>query len=154
MYTVHEWGRGFYRLVGTYYTNWTILAFSSLHLGYLHPCFTKSVYLMLTTTSVAGLYITYVYPRKIVLKRIFPIDIVLQGWVLQGGDILTHQLPLMYFLASSPQSAFEKGTGSRIPYLLVTAFWFLGNDPREQYHVRSKDIGIIFLVTFVVFALS
>jgi hypothetical protein len=149
MNAIQEWGRGFYRLLGTYYTNWTLVAFSSLQLGYLHPCFTKSVYLMLTTTSVAGLYITYVYPRKIVLKNKFPVDIVLEGWLLQGGDFLTHQLPLIYFVSST-----SAGEGSRIPYLIVTAFWFLGNDPREQYHVRSKDVGIIFVVVLLVFGFS
>lgn len=153
MGTVTAWGQGFYRLLGTYYTNWTLLAFLLLYTGYLHPCATLTVYQMLVTSATGGFYIAHIYPRKMVLENIFPIDMTLEGPLLQAGDFLAHQLPLFYFLLETNSTWDQPTFTSQLPYVCVTAFWFLGNDPREQYGVRTLDILVIFAITQLIFFL-
>lgn len=149
------WARGFYHVLQTYYTNWTLLAFLLLQLGYLHSCATRTVFMMLVTSAVGGFYMAHVYPRRLVVRNVFPIDIVVKGSWLQAGDILTHQLPLWYFLldVGLDNDNNNAKSSSSLPYLCVTAFWFLGNDPREQYNVRTWDVLVIFSVTQLIFFL-
>jgi hypothetical protein len=106
--------------------------------------------MMLVTSAVGGFYIAHMYPRRLVLKNIFPIDIVLEGALLQAGDVLTHQLPLWYFLLDV---GLDSSSLSSLPYWCVTTFWFLGNDPREQYNVRTWDVVVIFAATQLIFFL-
>lgn len=130
----------------TYYTVWTNVAFLLLRLGYLHPCLGTSVKLMLMTSSVGGFYITYIYPGEIAVRGVFPMDIVMRGWVLRIGDLVSHQLPFLLALIS-PQKDGE--AGSKIPYLLVLAFYLMGHDPRTQYHLDDQDVVAIFAMVAI-----
>lgn len=153
MHAARAWARGFYHLLGTYYTNWTIFALLLLKLGYLHPCALRTVYMMLITSAVGGFYMAHVYPRRLVVANVFPVDIVLEGSLLQAGDFLAHQLPLWYFLLDVGFNDYDNSSSSSLPYYCVTTFWFLGNDPREQYNVRTWDVLVIFAMTQMIFFL-
>lgn len=141
------WLRGFCVLLWNYYTVWTNAVFLLYQTGYLHPCLGTSVKLMLMTTSVGGAYVTYVSPRVLVVKGVFPVDIVMQGWALQAGDFFSHHLPLLVFLSQDHQR------GPRLPYLLVVSFYLLGHDPRVQYNLETKDVALVFSVVTVFFFL-
>ena len=142
------WLRGLYVLCTSYYTVWTNAVFLLYHTGYLHPSLGTSVKLMLMTTSVGGFHITYVSPRILVVKGVFPVDIVMQGWALQAGDFFSHHLPLFVFLSQ------EHERGSRLPYLLVLSLYLMGHDPRVQYNLKTKDVVLVFSVVTVIFFLG
>lgn len=145
--TARLWIRGTYVVLTTYYTIWTLAAFWLLSTGYLHPCFARSVHLMLVTSSLGGLYATYIYPQKLVLRNIFPVDIVLEGWLLRVGDLISHHVPLALSIAQQNHDR----TQSKVPYLLGLAFYLAGHDPRTQYGMDDQDIVAIFIVVAILF---
>lgn len=138
--TAFAWIYGTYVVVTTFYTAWTLIAFWLLSQGYLHASLATSIHLMLMTSSIGGFYITYVYPRKIVLRNIFPVEIVLEGWPLRIGDLLSHHLPLLLSMTQDNRGH------TKAPYLLVLGLYLMGNDPRLQYHVDDQDVAAIFFI--------
>lgn len=140
--TVLAWFRGVYTVVTTYYTNWTLVAFAMLSTGYLHSCLATSVHLMLVTSSVGGFYVTYIYPRKIVLQGTFPVDIVVSGRLLKVMDMFAHHVPLLVSVAYG----YHDQRQSKIPYLLVLIFYLTGHDPRVQYNMDDQDVLVIFVM--------
>ena len=146
------WLRGLYVLLTTYYTSWSNAAFLIYQSGYLHPSLGTSVKLMLMTSSVGGAYITYIFPRAIHVKDVFPVDIALRGWMLQVGDCVSHHLPLIIMLVSENQDQ-DHPEGSRLPYLLVLTIYLMGHDPRTIYHLSTRDATTIFCVVAVFYFL-
>ncbi len=136
------WARGAYTVLTTYYTNWTLVAWALLSAGYLHPCLTTSVHMMLMTSSVGGLYVTYIYPRKIILRKTFPVGIVIRGWLLKVVDLVAHHIPLWVSVAQGHHQHQQ----SKFPFLLVLAIYLVGHDPRVQYSMDNQDVVAIFAV--------
>ena len=133
-----DWFRGFFTWLISYYTNWTIMTFFVVSILEIQSLY-RSTLLMLLSSSIGGFYITYIHPRKIMV-RCFPTPIILEGPLLWVGDFLAHQTPFLYALLNIRPS------GSVLFFWVVSLFYFYRNSPQDRYDLEWEEVIGIFLV--------
>ena len=133
-----EWLLGFFTWLISYYTNWTSMTFFVVYILEIQSLY-RSTLLMLWSSSLGGFYITYIRPRKIIV-RCFPRLFILKGPLLWVGDFLAHQIPFFYALLSIRPS------GSVLFFWVVSLFYFYRNSPKDRYDLEWEEVIGIFLV--------
>lgn len=142
-HTPAAWLVGFLRLIPRYYTMWSCAAFVALNLGWLHPAATTTVHMMLTTSAVGGFFVTHVHPRRLLLMDVLPLNILIQGRWLYLGDVFSHHVPLIISVTRNAKQ------GPMLPYLITILAYFLLNDPRARYGLRTGDVLVIAVVVII-----
>lgn len=128
-----------------YFSTWTLLAFLIIPEEII--LLQQMKYNMLFVTAMVGMYMTYIYPRKILIHYL---DIRADGIILQFIDIVAHQLPFLYtlFYENTPKTTFWlEHIFVNLP-ILIYIFFF---DYFHFYLVRETDVILLLCLYYVSF---
>ena len=131
-----------------YFSTWTLLAFFLIPQEII--LLQQMKFNMLFITSMVGLYMTYVYPKKILIHYL---NIHVDGLILQVIDTLAHQIPLLYSLCyeTTPKTSFWlEHFFVNIP-MFVYMFCF---DYFHLYLVRESDVVLLLCLYYFSFGLG
>jgi hypothetical protein len=96
----------------------------------------------LCRASLGGFYLTYLHPRKI---HVDALGVILKGFPLQVFDVLFHQLPLVYFLLSSPMVIRVV----LLPFLVLMMVYLFFFNPTKVYRITWLEIAGIEILSIL-----
>jgi len=137
-----RWCIGFFTLLYSYYTNWTLLMLTLWFCKILPSSMNYSLLLMLYTSSVGGFYITYIHPQKVCISC-FPRMIQLDGLYLKISDFLSHHAPLI--LCKS--RIYIPPDRSCLPFFIISCL-YLYIHSLVLYDLTLQDLRTILFMTF------
>ena len=130
------------RYMFTYFTIWSLMA-CMLPL----PLSPWLRFFMSLQSSVGGFYITYIYPRRLVVPYL---NMIISGSLMRALDILTHHAPLLYWMRFDTRSMPPHPWILHLPVVFYLACFSL----HTKYLLRPTDHGAILALYSVVYVMA
>jgi hypothetical protein len=103
-----------------------------------------SLFILLSIVWIGGTYVVYYKPKFVYYP---PSNYRSDGFELKLFDLITHQLPFLYFLMNKN----FKQSGYNINLALFVLFLYIGFvDIHDVYFIEKKDVCIIGLFSLIV----
>ena len=112
-----------------FFTHWVLTLLILYYLGPLRKYQTSIMYLLILT-SLGGLYLTYINPKKFIVPY-WKYEI--KGNLLRIIDLLFHHIPLLIFLVTY-DNTIKKDNG--IFLLVIISIYLIVLNPFKAYHLK------------------
>jgi hypothetical protein len=141
-----------------YWSVWAL--FSAILFDGIHRCFDTNqqqvvknvVWMMLSSASIGGLYITYYHPRRLYLPHL---DVELVDTSLILCDVLGHHVPWYVFTKkyilrqdeTTKISRYEPLVSTSI-FSLLSILYYTHADWKTRYSILSNDVFVLIVLFF------